>query len=187
MTRSLQRMAVSLASVVIVACHHAPTLPPVYPNPGFGRLGCYGGAGIDWSPGTHLDSLSRPATIDSARRAWMVVDSLSPAEAERFPVSATRYATIIYRLAQRKDSLLVIGAFWQPIGRDSVVIKEWRYIPATWYLARRAGDLRGVGVLVHDIRERKPDGTEGLMVSTWTVWLVPIPCSTVPLDVALPK
>jgi hypothetical protein len=186
MPRSVRVIALD-ALLVVTACGQATALPPVYPNPGFGRLGCFVSTRLAMIPGTHLDSLSRPATTDPAIRSWLVLDSLSPRETERFAYSPSRGATLLYRLGSRKDSVLAAGATWQPAGRDSLLVKDWGIAETTWYLGRRGGDLRGVGVMVHDMRERMPDGTTRFAESKWTVWLVPVPCSSVPLEVLVPK
>jgi hypothetical protein len=179
MTRRFRVLALSCLSL-LGACHHATPLP-VYPNPGFGRAGCYTGRGIAGPPSPQTDTASRPDSAKSGA-AWVVLDSLGAREIARGGYRNGVNARIMFT---RSDSTIAGGAWWWSPSPDSVLLQE-PWIPgADWRLHRVGTDLRGIQTLEHDYGHRLPDGTWSTPPSVWPVWLVRIPCSSVPANSAL--
>jgi hypothetical protein len=156
----------------------------LYPSPGFGRSGCYTGRGIGGWPASPIDSTLRP---DPQRPsgAWVVFDSLTAHEIKRWESDPRGgNATII---VTRVDTAIGIFASWSATTADSIELHDWAFPSEKWTLRRDGADLRGAAVMHHDMRHQLPDGTWVGDISIWQVWLVPVPCSTVPTNALLPK
>ncbi len=175
-----RRVLLRCSLAILVACHPATPLP-LYPSPGFGRAGCYTGRGIAGPPSPQVDTTSRPDSANSGA-AWVVLDSLTAREIDRGGYPNGVNVRIMFT---RADSAIAGGAWWWSPSPDSVLLHE-PWIPgANWRLHRVGSDLRGISTLEHDYGYRLPDGSWSTPPSAWQVWLIRIPCSSVPANAAL--
>lgn len=167
------------------ACVHSgaePLSPPVYPQIGFGRVGCFAGPSLDrMSEDTSFNPRSAIPT-----GPWLVLDSLSVVEWRRAYPEYSRQvdehdlhpATLLVQ----RDTLTWTGGYWRRIAGDSILIQELSmFPPATWRLAATDAGFVGSGEVVSDLVNRAPDGTIRNRRFTWAVVVAEIPCGRVPL------
>lgn len=178
------RRAAGALALALVGCGpRVPRVPPAfYPYDGFGRLGCYAGTGLPGAmPGT--DSLTRPDAEAAARAGpWLVVDSLDARPYDR-RARVLRVAHLVTRVppsweAAPDDTLRDYTGAWRAWDADSIGFREETVWPSTRWAFRRVGrDLRGYGTTTSDV-------VVNGVARVWTrrVWLVPVPCATVPRE-----
>lgn len=117
-----------------------------------------------------------PATEAAARGPWLVLDTL-----RRGRDRATSAPLCSGLLVERRDSVERILGSWMVAAADSIVFREGAVIPpGDWYFRVIGDSLHGIGVLVHDVVSRNPDGTVDRHVSRWRVRLAIVPCRAVP-------
>jgi len=148
--------------------------PPVYPYPGFGRAGCYAGPSLRRM---YKGGATRPIGAVLAQGPWLILDSLRAGE--QGWNDQPRPGTLL----QYRDSLELTFGGWTRVAPDSIVFNEGSmYPPVTWYLRQAGDELRGTGVLVHDVIVRGADGVDRPMISRWPVRVLRVPCREVPLQ-----
>jgi hypothetical protein len=121
---------------------------------------------------------TRPTGAALAQGPWLILDSLRVGEhgwKDRREQPGT--------LLERRDSLELTFGRWSRVAPDSIVFNEGSVFPAvSWHLRQAGDELRGTGVLVHDVITRGRDGVARRSISRWPVRVVRVPCSGVPLQ-----
>jgi hypothetical protein len=166
------------------ACVHSgaePLSPPVYPQVGFGRVGCFAGPSLNRMS---EDTTSDPRSAISTG-PWLVLDSVSAVEWRRaFPEyfrQADERDLQPATLLVQHDTLTWTGGYWRRLAGDSILVQEQSTFPsATWRLAARGTGLVGSGEVVSDMVSLTPDGTALQTRFTWVVVVTEIPCSQIP-------
>src|SRR5688572_2140551 len=143
--RRLAACAVLLLPWAGSACRHAaPEPPPRYPYAGFGRVGCYAGPGLNRM---YSGDAALPTTAMLAKGPWLILDSLR-ARDHGLAEQEARLGTLL----ERRDTLERTLGFWARVAPDSIVFTEGSAFPSvTWRFRQSAEELRGTGVLVHDM------------------------------------
>jgi len=178
--RAMRLVGAAVFLALVAACaRNSRTLPPAYPQAGFGRVGCYTGP-----------SLQRmySADADSGRRQsvgpWLVLDSLSGVELRRAGAADSLPLTRVARpasLLEVRDSLEWTRGTWHRPSADSIVVEEWSvFPPVNWRFQITRDGLVGEGVLGHDVVVRGADGTGQQPVSRWSVQARRVSCGEVP-------
>lgn len=174
----------------VTACASQRTMPsaasqaPLYPRDGFGRIGCFAGAGL-------YQFYNGPSErTDSAARAgpWLVLDSLDKAETRVLLPRATevgdvlRQGTIIFDA----DTTATIIGLWSRPATDSIVLVEHRSHPSvSWRFRWRDDALVGEGTLRSDMSIPLPNGRRFSPTHYWNVELMPVSCDFVPRNRSL--
>jgi hypothetical protein len=85
----------------------------------------------------------------------------------------------------RADSATAIDSWWYAPSSDSILLDNLQIPRMRWRLRRDGTDLRGANTLEHDYGYRLPDGSWDPPASNWQVWLIRIPCASVPANAML--
>lgn len=167
----------------LTSCIHAPSpqpsVPPLYPSPGFGRAGCYAGPGLEQFSNEPLTRGSKGARAGP----WLILDSLTAQEAFTVGTSAIptdsvwRQSTIVFA----DDTTMTITGVWVRPARDSIAVYVPRsHPPVRWQFRVEGTDLVGEGLMRSDLVRVLPDGRRIAPTNAWLVRLMRVSCGIVP-------
>lgn len=163
-----------LLTCIVAACHsrHRPAYEPkMYPYRGFGAVGCFAGPSLN----RFAAAVGAPNTETLSRGPWLVLDSLVGID------TAWRRAGEPASFVERRDSLTSNWGDWQRIRGDSITIAEGTFPSVQWRFHVENHQLRGEGILRSDVVR---NGYRA--VDRWPVWLLKVPCTSVPLTAPSP-
>jgi hypothetical protein len=159
-----------------VQANAVPTTVPAYPQPGFGRVGCFAGGTLKRrGQGAILDR-------DTSRTLgpWLVADSVTREEFIRGGTPAHLVTDAFRRMGTLVESHdqggWTVGGSWTRPGPDSLVYTDSFFPSATYRMKVSDVGLEGEGEMVSDmvVNGRR-------QVSRWPVRIWRVPCSEVPL------
>ena len=172
--------AVVLVGVLVAAaCGPHLHAPPAYPWPGFGRIGCYSGPGLQRG----YSGETTPGDAAATSGPWLVLDSLTTTELYEAGYTDPITPSFLHpaSLLERQDTLERTVGTWYRVPPDSLAFDEGSTFPPVYWRFRVEGDrLRGHAVLPHDDYYRDANGEERHDISRWAVDLVAVPCREVP-------
>ena len=178
MTRLVLQLAI-LGACGLIACEDPPYQPKVhYPYAGFGRSGCYAGATLLYVDGSDVGRQTKATPVNGP---WLVLDSV--------PIRRSLWRRFLWRrrveqpafVVERRDSIEARIGRWFRVAPDSIVVVEGFNVTNELRLRLAGDELRGVGMMHHDVVTIGTEGDEERMVSRWPVWLARVPCAAVPL------